>query len=90
MIRRIRIIYDEKAGTIKGSRLTVRDWVRYKVNEDIQNLEYKDDFSTIFWRNREKGIYIIYAHTHRDAQKAMRKFFNNPLIPETRYDQEQA
>lgn len=73
MLQRARVLYSQDTNTVKGKLLTIRDWVRRKINENLENMIYKDDFSTIFCRNREKGVYIVYAHTHRDAQKALRK-----------------
>lgn len=90
MIRRVRIIYNQKNNTVKGSSLTIRDWVRYKVNESPENIVYKDEFSTIFCRNRENRVFIVYAYTHRNAQKALRKYFNNPLISEADYEKAQS
>jgi hypothetical protein len=87
MIKRIRIFYNTKTGNIKGSKLSIKDWVRYKIHENLDSLEYKDDFSAIYARDRENGVFVVYAHTHRDAQKAMRKFFKNPLIQENGYEQ---
>ena len=75
MIRRVRVFVHTKTNSVQGKLLPIRDWVRYKVHEDIENIVYKDDFSTIFCRNHENGVFVVYAHTHRDAQKAMRKHF---------------
>ncbi len=87
MIKRIRIFYHRETNLIQGFKLSVREWVRFKVQEDLNDLVYKDDFSAIYHRNREKGVYVVYAHTHRDAQRAMRKHFKNPLIQEPSYEQ---
>ena len=86
MIRRVRIFVHKDTNKVQGKLMPIRDWVRYKVHENIENIVYKDDFSAIFCRNREKGAYVVYAHTHRDAQKAMRKYFNNPLTVEAYHE----
>lgn len=75
MIKRIRLFYHTETNRIEGFKLSVREWVRYKVRESVNDLVYKDDFSAIYHRNRESGVYVVYAHTHRDAQKAIKKFF---------------
>lgn len=75
MLRRVRIFYKKESQTVKARLLPIKEWVRCKVNESLEQLVYKDDFSAIYCRNLEKGVFAVYAHTHRDAQRAMRKFF---------------
>lgn len=82
MIQRIKIIYHSKTKGLSFRKLGIKEWVKAKVEESIDDLVYKDDFSAVYCRNREKGVYVVYAHTHRDAQKTMRKLFINPQTPE--------
>lgn len=82
MIRRVRLIYNDKDKTIKARQLPLKDWVKLKVDERIGDLVFVSEFSAIYCRNLEKGVYVVYAHTHRDAQKALRKYFVNPLTLE--------
>ena len=80
MIKRIKAIYFEKTNTVTGKSLSVREWVKQKISENLENLISKDDFSSVFCINREKGIYVVYAHSHRDVQKALKNLietFNN-------------
>jgi hypothetical protein len=86
MLKRVRLFYHSESKLIQSRSFAIKEWVRHKVNENIDNLVYKDDFSTIFTRNRERGLYVVYAHTHRDAQRAMRKFFKNTLTEETGHE----
>ena len=82
MIRRIKIVFHSKTKTLYVQKFGIKEWVKRKVSEDIENLMYKDDFSAVYYRNRENGVYVVYAHTHRDAQKALRKLFSNTQTPE--------
>lgn len=75
MIQRIKLIYDDRNKTVRPKKYPIKDWVRMKVQESVDDLVYKDDFSAIYCLDRENGVFAVYAHTHRDAQKALRKHF---------------
>lgn len=79
MLQRVRLLYNDENKTIKSYKLPIKNWVKAKVNEPISTLVYVDDFSAIYLRNPKEKIFVVYAHTHRDAQKALQKHFIKPL-----------